>query len=310
MITRDNKEGNEVCERTSVKSGDRSEFPDGPWQAELKGQPHVARTLAFKSASTREMPSVAQRFQARQTASPRNTSSLQRATEMAVQLRKDNEQLRKMIADAQKIAEEAAGNRQGTPSSPEFAHLLELAKEFSTDLANCTRQETERLGNATEISLNAEEFRLDDDDDDDEHDLHLQKLKAQVAAAKTDLARVSAAALRAEPDSDSESDDESDSDVESDSECSSRAVAMPPKSVDRSDGFWTASKTGQRHHISWSGHAHVAKGCTAWQATKSTAASLTLLGGDGHQHVAERLHTRMLGEALLWNSGELWTRQR
>jgi len=211
-----------------------------------------------------------------------------------------------MLADAQRIAEEAASKR---PDSTNFAHLLELVKEFSTDVADCTEQNAEDSENATMVSMNAEEFRLDDDDED-ERDLHLQKLKAQVAGAKTDLARSSAAALRAEPDSDS-SDDESDSDAE-ESDLNQKVDSMLPKPVDRSDGYWTSSKTGLRHHISWDilRMARPGVGCEAWQAVRTSAGSLTLRGTDGRQHVLERLQTGMLGEALLWNSGELWTRQR
>merc|ERR1719335_1560395 len=105
-----------------------------------------------------------------------------------MRLRKDNEQLRKILADAQENAAKATTRGKGM----DFGHLLELVKEFSTDLGGSAQQDDNNLESDAMVTMNTEQFRLDADDED-ERDLHLQKLKAKVAAAKSDLARASVA---------------------------------------------------------------------------------------------------------------------
>merc|ERR1719265_2958484 len=100
--------------------------------------------------------------------------------QLAIQLRKDNEQLRKMVTDAQECAEKAASRAKNM----DFVHLLELVNEFSTELEGSAQQDGKDLENETIVDMNAEQFRLDADDED-ERDLHLEKLKAKVAAAKS-----------------------------------------------------------------------------------------------------------------------------
>jgi hypothetical protein len=225
------------------------------------------------------------------------------AIEAVVQLRKDNEQLRKFLADAQERAETAATRGKDM----DFAHLLDLVKEFSTDLGGSVQQDGNTLESDAMVSMNTEHFRLDDDDED-ERDLQLQKLKAKVAAAKSDLAKASAAALRAEPDSsDEESESDTDSEEDEHRDLKSKVLHRPAGGL---DGYWTSCKTGHRHYISSRSDSRRPAGCTSWQAKESSTASLTLRGGDGQHHVLERLRTRMLGEALLWDCGEMWTRQR
>lgn len=214
-----------------------------------------------------------------------------------MRLRKDNEQLKKVLADAQENAAKAAIKGKDM----DFAHLLELVKEFSTDLGGSSQQDNVNLESDEAVCMNAEHFCLDADDED-ERDLHLQKLKAKVAEAKSDLAKASVAALRAEPDS---SDEESDSESEGEEE---RSDSRPK--ADGLDGYWISRKTGHRQYISSRDDCRRQAGCTSWHAVESNAASLTVRGRDGQRHVAERLRTRMLGEVLLWDSGEMWTRQR
>eukprot|EP00746_Dinoflagellata_sp_MGD_P001505 gnl/MRDRNA2_/MRDRNA2_102839_c0_seq1.p1 gnl/MRDRNA2_/MRDRNA2_102839_c0~~gnl/MRDRNA2_/MRDRNA2_102839_c0_seq1.p1 ORF type:complete len:233 (+),score=65.76 gnl/MRDRNA2_/MRDRNA2_102839_c0_seq1:97-795(+) len=217
-------------------------------------------------------------------------------------LRRDNQQLRKFLADAQESAAKAASRGK----SMDFAHLLELVKEFSTDLGGSAQQDDVNLEYDAALSMNTEQFRLDADDED-ERDVHLQKLKAKVAAAKSDLARASVAALRAEPDS---SDEESDSDSEGEEERSDCRLKVLQGPAGGLDGYWMSRKTGHRQYISSRDDSRRQTGCTSWHAVESNAASLTVNGRDGQRHVAERLRTRMLGEVLLWDSGEMWTRQR
>merc|ERR1719310_586780 len=85
--------------------------------------------------------------------------------QLAVHLQKENEHLRGMLFSAQKQAEKAI--EEGfNQSSVDYAHLLEIVKEFGDSVNNCSP--TVEPSNVAVMSFNTEEFRLDEDDCDEQ----------------------------------------------------------------------------------------------------------------------------------------------
>lgn len=202
------------------------------------------------------------------------------ALDLAVHLRKDNEQLRLMLVEAQKQAEQAIAD--GEHKSVDFAHLLDLVKEFGTGLEGCVPAGQMNVSrDPMADALNAEQFRLDDDEVD-ERDQKIEELEAEVAALTSQL----------------QQDNAGDSDL-------GAATWL--------DGAWLSQKSAQLHTICRPGKNNVAEPatsqCTEWTAVEVDALSVTLRGTDGREHTVERLKTRMFGEALLWGHGDLWTLQ-
>lgn len=214
------------------------------------------------------------------------------AMELALHLRKDNERLREALVDAQRQAEEAVEQGESNSakdSNVDFAHLLELVKEFGTGLEDIG--ETEHPDGAVEtcMSFNTEEFRMDEDDVDDK-DMEIKRLESELAELKDKLEMQQLGAKCAMI------QDEEDEDAHGPSELV---------------GYWVSSKSGGLHRVGEAEddvEADVAS-CTEWQVVEADKESVTLMCNKGVEHTVERLKTRMFGDALLWGSGDLWTRQ-
>merc|ERR1719265_1644626 len=95
------------------------------------------------------------------------------ATQLALHLRKDNERLRQLLVEAQREAEQALEQGE-SKSNVDFAHLLELVKEFGTGLDEGAEP---AQGDDAQMcmSFNTQEFRMDDDDVD-EKDQEIKKM--------------------------------------------------------------------------------------------------------------------------------------
>lgn len=211
--------------------------------------------------------------------------------QLALTLRKENETLRGLLVTAQKQTEELREEGQ-QQSSIDYAHLLDLVKAFGTGLEDCCEKPEEETDACGLMSFNTEEFRMDDDDCD-ERDVQIQKLEAELADVKEQLAEKTIA-VRALIDSDDEDEDEEEDGILG----------------KKLHGYWISSKNGEFHNIGCSGNAmEDSVPCTEWQVTDIDDESVTLKGSDGPEHTVERIKTRMFGETLLWGSGDLWTRQ-
>merc|ERR1719265_1599913 len=103
------------------------------------------------------------------------------ATELALHLRKDNERLRQLLVEAQREAETALEQGQST-DKVDFAHLLELVKEFGTGGEETEKSEEPEMC----MSFTTQEFRMDEDDVD-EKDLEIQRLEAELADLKEQM---------------------------------------------------------------------------------------------------------------------------
>jgi len=205
------------------------------------------------------------------------------ATELALHLRRDNERLRELLVEAQRQAEEAMEQGDGK-NTVDFAHLLELVKEFDTGINASVETDN---GNDAEMcmSFNTQEFRMDEDDVD-EKDMEIKKLQCEVAELQGQLKKQQSGVKPLMPEIDEES--------------SMELV-----------GYWVSSKTGELHHV-----VRVdtdtdldAPNAIEWEIVDVDKESVTLLSDNGVEHTVERLKTRMFGESLLWGSGDLWTPQ-
>lgn len=275
IVCADAVDGDEVFECGSdVDSGCDSEVesepstprpPPQPVQAPVQATPQKVAPPPAVKVRTVNMPKTE--------VSPWQKSSL----DLALHLRKDNENLRLLLVEAQKQAEQALAD--GEHKAVDFAHLLELVKEFGTGLEGCVPVGgTDPMADA----LNAEQFRLDDDDND-ERDLRIQQLEAEVVALQAQLQQEGTG-------------------------------AKPGSDLDAAtwlDGHWASQKSGELQRISRAGQVTEsgAAQCESWIAVEIDADSVTLRGSDGREHTVERLQTRMFGEALLWGHGDLWTFQ-
>lgn len=208
---------------------------------------------------------------------PSSSSSLgqQASLQLALHFRKENDSLRGNLVDAQRQAEEAnaASDERG---NVDFAHLLELAKEFEMDDDNSTTNQ------ADNSPIGA--IRLDDDDNDaDEKDAEILSLKSQIAAAKTAMTQSSSTKA-----------------------ASVTSLQNPMTNV---CGFWISSKSGELHRIGQrEDNANCSSKWESWEVVDLVAGLLTLSDTKGYICTAERLRTRTFGESLIWISGDLWTR--
>jgi len=206
------------------------------------------------------------------------------ATELALHLRKDNERLRQLLVEAQREAENAIEQGQ-SKGDVDFAHLLELVKEFgSTGIGENTEP---NKGDEPEVcmSFNTQEFRMDEDDVDDK-DLEIKRLNAEIAEAKEKLA--------------------------------SQQSGIKPclTKIDEASsielvGYWVSSKTGDLQHVvrADTDTDLDAPNAVEWEIIEADQESVTLQSDSGIEHCVERLKTKMFGESLLWGSGDLWTRK-
>jgi hypothetical protein len=205
------------------------------------------------------------------------------ATELALHLRKDNERLRQLLVEAQREAEQALEQGQGN-DKVDFAHLLELVKEFGTGMGEAAEPEQ---GDEPEMcmSFNTQEFRMDEDDVD-EKDLEIKKLESQLAELKDKLATQQSGVKPLLTSIDEES--------------SAELV-----------GYWVSSKTGELHHVVQADTDTEldAPNAVEWEIIEADRESATLQSDNGMEHTVERLKTKMFGESLLWGSGDLWTRK-
>eukprot|EP00746_Dinoflagellata_sp_MGD_P001898 gnl/MRDRNA2_/MRDRNA2_103614_c0_seq1.p1 gnl/MRDRNA2_/MRDRNA2_103614_c0~~gnl/MRDRNA2_/MRDRNA2_103614_c0_seq1.p1 ORF type:complete len:290 (-),score=67.85 gnl/MRDRNA2_/MRDRNA2_103614_c0_seq1:112-981(-) len=194
-------------------------------------------------------------------------------TQLVQHLRKDNERLQQLLVDAQREAEEALQRGQDK-GNVDYAHLLDLAKEFSTSIGD-------------DVGLDMQGFRMDADDMD-EKDLKIKKLKAEIADVKDKLA------MR-----------------QSSAKSHHQKQKRKKKGSEEIVGYWISSKTSALHFVIESGCGKDVDASTAtkWQVTEIKTASLTLQNSNGMEHTVERLKTKMFGESLLWGSGDLWTKK-
>merc|ERR1711939_42845 len=210
--------------------------------------------------------------------SPAQTSSSwgKGATELALHLRRDNERLRELLVEAQRQAEEAMEQGDGK-NTVDFAHLLELVKEFDTGINASVETDN---GNDAEMcmSFNTQEFRMDEDDVD-EKDMEIKELQGQLKKQQSGVKPLT---------------------PQIDEESSMELV-----------GYWVSSKTGELHHVvrADTDTDLDAPNAIEWEIVDVDKESVTLLSDNGVEHTVERLKTRMFGESLLWGSGDLWTPQ-
>jgi hypothetical protein len=238
--------------------------------------------MPAKTTSSGGYPSGQPDVAIRSVASPSMSSNA--ATNLALHLRKDNDRLRQLLVEAQKQAEEAL--EQGdNKSNVDFAHLLDLVKEFGTGLGECG--ETQQEDNAEMcLSFNTQEYRMDADDVD-EKDMEIKRLESELAELKDKLKTQNSGV---KPIS-----------ATLDEEASLELV-----------GYWVSSKTGELHHVvrADTDTDIDAPNATEWEIVDVDAESVTLNSDSGVEHTVERLKTRMFGESLLWGSGDLWTPQK
>jgi len=205
------------------------------------------------------------------------------ATELALHLRKDNERLRLLLVEAQKEAEEAL--EQGdSKSNVDFAHLLDLVKEFGTGLGDSV-DTAPADGDEMCMSFNTQEFRMDEDDVD-EKDLEIKRLESELAELKEQL-EIQQSSVKP------------------------MLTKLDEESSIELVGYWVSSKTGELHHVvrADTDTDIDAPNATEWEIVDIDTDSVTLQSDAGVPHTVERLKTRMFGESLLWGSGDLWTPQ-
>jgi hypothetical protein len=205
------------------------------------------------------------------------------ATNLALHLRKDNERLRELLVEAQKQAEEALESGDNK-SNVDFAHLLDLVKEFGTGLGDCAGGDDHQEDNAEMcLSFNTQEYRMDADDVD-EKDMEIKRLESELAELKDKLKL-------------------------QESGVKPLAATLDDEASLELVGYWVSSKTGELHHIvrADTDTDIDAPDATEWEIIDVDAESVTLKSDSGVDHTIERLKTRMFGESLLWGSGDLWT---
>jgi len=212
-----------------------------------------------------------------QTSSPWMKGSM----ELAMHLRKDNERLRELLVEAQRDVEQVLESGQ-SKDNVDFAHLLELVKEFGNDMSDSVES---GQGNETEmcVSFNTQEFRMDEDDVD-EKDLEIKKLESELAELRGKLA-------------------------------TQQSLTKPQlNTIDHESsmelvGYWVSSKTGELHHVVCADTDTDldAPNAIEWEIIDVDIESVTLKSDNGVEHTVERLKTKMFGESLLWGSGDLWT---
>eukprot|EP00746_Dinoflagellata_sp_MGD_P163025 gnl/MRDRNA2_/MRDRNA2_90861_c0_seq1.p1 gnl/MRDRNA2_/MRDRNA2_90861_c0~~gnl/MRDRNA2_/MRDRNA2_90861_c0_seq1.p1 ORF type:complete len:352 (+),score=80.69 gnl/MRDRNA2_/MRDRNA2_90861_c0_seq1:95-1057(+) len=304
-------EGDEVweCDDSDVESNNNSDseqdsdgelpLPPSPVAAQVKHvlqykgvTPHKmpappgvqVRTVQTppKNSSSGGYPSAQPDVKVRSVESPSFSSNA--ATSLALHLRKDNERLRELLVEAQKQAEEAL--EQGdSKSNVDFAHLLDLVKEFGTGLGDCG--ETQQEENAEMcLSFNTQEYRMDADDVD-EKDMEIKRLESELAQLKDQL-KMQNSGIKPVC-------------TTLDDEASMELV-----------GYWVSSNSKELHHIvrADTDTDIDAPNATEWEIVEVDAESVTLRSDSGVEHTIERLKTRMFGESLLWGSGDLWTPQK
>lgn len=197
-------------------------------------------------------------------------------TQLVQHLRKDNERLQQLLVDAQCEAEEASQRGQDK-GNVDYAHLLELAKEFSTSIGDDAGPENE-MSDTQGFRMNA--------DDTDEKDLKIKKLKAEIIDVKDKLSMRQSC-------------------VKSHQQKQNRKKKDSEELV----GCWVSSKTSELHLLHLNACPEYASTATRWQITEIKKESLTLQNSNGMEHTVERLKTKMFGESLLWGSGDLWTKK-
>lgn len=236
-------------------------------QTPAKMYPSPARQQADVQVRSAQSPSI---------------QSSSAATQLALNLRRDNERLRELLVEAQRQAEEAM--EQGdNKSNVDFAHLLDLVKEFGTGIGDS--DETDKGDDSAEMcmSFNTQEYRMDEDDVD-EKDTEIRRLESELAELKEKL-KMQESGIRP------------------------LRTAVDEESSMELVGYWVSSKTGELHHVvrADTDTDIDAPDATEWEIVDLDHESVTLKSDSGIEHTIERLKTRMFGESLLWGSGDLWT---